>query len=225
MEQPLQLKKKPQVYVMVGKPESGKSHLVKSLIYDFQKKDPYFRFILAFVKTKFNSDYDYLEDQYVYESFDEEKLRSHIEKLREYRRKTNKPVPPNLIIFDDLLGDIDWYSPWMTNWLCSFRHTNTSIIMTAQYLMGAKSVSTCLRECTNVAFIYNSKFKNSLKALYEAYGQLFKNEQEFVERFQTITKEKFTCMVYKADIDELEDNYVSFKAPEVLKDFKLKYKI
>ena len=84
----MELKKKPQVYVMVGKPESGKSHLVKSLIYDFQKKDPYFKFILAFVKTKFNSDYDYLEDQYVYESFDEDKLKSHIEKLREYRRKT-----------------------------------------------------------------------------------------------------------------------------------------
>jgi hypothetical protein len=97
--------------------------------------------------------------------------------------------------------------------------------MTAQYLMGAKSVSTCLRECTNVAFIYNSKFKNSLKALYEAYGQLYASYDDFVERFQTITKEKFTCMVYHADIDELEDNYVSFKAPEVLPKFKLRYKI
>ena len=222
----MELKKKPQVYVMVGKPESGKSHLVKSLIYDFQKgKNPYFKFILAFVKTKFNSDYDYLPDEYVYESFDEDKLRKHIDSLREYRRKTNKPVPPNLVVFDDLLGDIDWYSPWMTNWLCSFRHTNTSIIMTAQYLMGAKSVSTCLRECTNVSFIYNSKFKNSIKALYEAYGQLFKNETEFVEKFQSITKERYTCMIYDASIDELEDNYVSFKAIENIPNFTLKYKI
>ena len=82
----MELKKKPQVYVMVGKPESGKSHLVKSLIYDFQKKDPYFKFILAFVKTKWNGGYEYLPDEYIHESFDEDKLRKHIDSLREYRR-------------------------------------------------------------------------------------------------------------------------------------------
>lgn len=221
----MELAKKPQVYVMVGKPESGKSYLVKSLIYDFQKKNPYFKFILAFVRTKFNHDYEYLEDNYVYESFDQPKLQAHIEKLREFRRKTNKPVPPNLIIFDDLLGDINWTDPWMTNWLCSFRHTNTSIIMTAQYLMGNRAVSTCLRECTNVAFIFNTKFKRSLIGLYEAYGQLFPNQDAFVEYFQQITKQKYTSVVYKADVDELEDNYVSYQAPVNIPTFRLKYKI
>jgi hypothetical protein len=198
---------------------------VKSLIYDFQKKPSYFRFILAFVKTKFTKDYCYLPDEYVCEGFDQPQLMAHIEKLREYRRKTNKPVPPNLIIFDDLLGVIDWNDPWMMNWLCSFRHTSTSIIMTAQYLMGNRAVSTCLRECSNVAFIYNSKFKNSIKGLYESYGQLFDNEKEFTAEFQRITKEPFTCMVYQASINELEDNYISFKAPEKIPEFVLKYKI
>jgi hypothetical protein len=91
--------------------------------------------------------------------------------------------------------------------------------------MGAKSVSTCFRECTNVACIYNSKFKNSIKALYEAYGQLFNSYDDFVERFQGITKERFTCMVYDASVDELEDNYVSFKAIENIPNFRLKYNI
>jgi len=218
------LKTKPQVFVMVGKPESGKSHLVKSIIYDYQKAG-YFKFIIAFVRTKFNHDYEYLPDQYVYESFDEEKLRKHIEKMREWRKKNDQPLPPNLVIFDDLLGDIDWYSPWMTNWLCSFRHTNTSIVMTAQYLMGAKSVSTCLRECTNVAFIFNSKFKNSLKALYEAYGQLYDDYKEFVEAFHRITGKKFTCMVYDSSEDDIDKNYIEFSAPAKIPDFKVSYRI
>ena len=87
------LKKKPQVFVMVGRPESGKSHLVKSIIYDYQKAG-YFKFIIAFVRTKFNHDYDYLPDKYVYESFDEARLKKHIEKLREFRRKIDKPCLP-----------------------------------------------------------------------------------------------------------------------------------
>lgn len=220
----MKLKKKPQVFIMVGKPESGKSHLVKSMIYDYQKAG-YFKFIIAYVRTKFNHDYDYLPDQYVYESFDEDRLMKHIDKMREWRKKNNKPLPPNLVIFDDLLGDIDWYSPRMTNWLCSFRHTNTSIIMTAQYLMGSKSVSTCLRECSNVAFIFNSKFKNSLKALYDAYGQLFPSYDDFCERFQHTTSTKYQCLVYDASVETLEDNYIAFSAPQTIPPFKVSYKI
>ena len=76
----MNLKKKPQVYVMVGKPESGKSYMVKSLIRDFQTcNPPYFKFILAFVRTKWNGGYEYLPDEYVHENFDQPKLQAHIE--------------------------------------------------------------------------------------------------------------------------------------------------
>jgi hypothetical protein len=224
MSQEVMLKRKPQIYVLVGRPESGKSHCVKSMLYDYQKAG-YFKFIVAFVRTKFNHDYDYLPDEYVHESFDEKKLKTHIEKLREWRKKNDKPLPPNFVIFDDLLGEIDCYSPWMMNWICSFRHTNTSIIMTAQYLMGAKSVSTCLQECTNVAFIFNTKFKNSKKALYEAYGQLFDNYDAFCEAFQRITATRFHCMVYNANEDDLEKNYLDFSAPKEIPEYKIKFKM
>ena len=75
------------------------------------------------------------------------------------------------------------------------------------------------------SWCFSVEFNNSIKALYEAYGQLFDSYDDFVEKFQGITKERFTCMIYKADIDELEDNYVSFKAVENIPNYKLKYKI
>ena len=170
--------------------------------------------------------YDFINnDKYILENFDEEKLKTHINKLREWRRKNNKPVPPNFIIFDDLLGQIDWYSEFMTNWVASFRHTSTSILLTFQYLQAKGGVSTCLRECTSMAFIFNSKFKNSLKALYEAYGMLFDTFDEFADHFQSITKQRFHCMVYMSDVDELSQNYIDFSAPEKIPDYKLDYKI
>ena len=135
------------------------------------------------LKTKFNNDYQgWLPEEYVIDEYSDDKVLTHIDKLREYRKKTGKQCPENAIIFDDLLGTIDWYNDKMTNWLCSFRHTNTSIFLTAQYLL-SKTTATSLREMVNYAFLYNSKQKNSLKGYYEAFGQLYDNYDDFVAAF------------------------------------------
>ena len=220
----LNLPRKPQIMCFVGKPESGKSHLIKSMLYDYAKHK-YFKFGITFVRTKFNHDYDYLPDKYVYEDFDIAKLKKHITKLRDWRKKNNKKVPPNFVIFDDLLGQIDWYDEFMTNWIASFRHTSTSIFITAQYLQSKGGISTVLRECTNLGLIFNTKFKNSLKGLYEAYGQLFDCYDDFVRHFQTITKQRYHCMIYKADEEDIEYNYLDFCAPKEIPQYQLKYKI
>jgi hypothetical protein len=219
----MNLPRKPSIFLFIGKPASGKSHLIKSMFFDFQKAK-HFKFILAFVRTKFNNDYSYLPDEYVIDEYSDDKVLNHVEKLREYRKKSGKQCPPNAIIFDDLLGTIDWYNDRMTNWLCSYRHTNTSIFLTAQYLL-SKSTATSLREMVNYAFLYNSKQKNSLKGYYEAFGQLYDSYDEFVAKFQSITKQKYHCMVYNANEDEIEKNYIDFCAPEKIPEFKLKYKI
>ena len=222
----LNLPRKPQIMCFIGKPESGKSHLIKSMLYDYAKHK-YFKFGVTFVRTKFNHDYDYLPDRYVSEDFDIDKLKKHINKLRDWRKKNNKKVPPNFVIFDDLLGQIDWYDQWMTNWVASFRHTSTSIFITAQYLQSKGGISTVrvLRECTNLAFIFNTKFKNSLKGLFEAYGQLFDNYDDFVRHFQKITRQKHHCLIYKADEEDISYNYLDFIAPKDIPEYQLKYKI
>jgi hypothetical protein len=218
------LKKKPQIFLAIGKPDSGKSHLVKSIVFDYIKAD-YFKFMTCYCKTKFTGDYSFIPDDYVYEGWDEKRLKKHVDSLAEYRRKHNKKPPPSLIILDDLLGLISFYTPFMTSFITCHRHYNVSIIFTAQYLQGAKSTSTTLREITNVAFVFNSKFKSSLKALYEAYGQLFDSYDDFVAEFQRITREKYHCMVYDSSIETVEDNYIDFVAPEHTPEFQLKFKI
>ena len=219
----LELKLKPAIYLFIGKPESGKSHLIKSLVYDFQKAG-YFKFIQAYVRTKFNHGYDYLPDEYVDDKYSDEKLLTHIEKLRAYRAKSGKECPPNAVILDDLLGSVDFYGDDLQNWLCSYRHTNTSIFITAQYLM-SKSTSTALREMVSYAFLYNTKFKNSLKGYFESFGGLFDNYDEFRIYFQNITKQRYHCMVYNANQEDKSLNYIDFVGPEHIKNFKLNYKI
>jgi hypothetical protein len=88
-----------------------------------------------------------------------------------------------------------------------------------------KTCSTALREMVTYSFLWNSKFENSLKAYYSAFGQLYSSYNEFVEEFQSITKQKYQCVVYNSNCDELEDNYIPYTAPPVVKNFVLKYKI
>ena len=74
----LELPKTPAIYLFCAKPASGKSWALKGIIHDFQKgKDPYFKFIKAYVRTSFNHDYDFLPSEYVDDEYTDEKLLSH----------------------------------------------------------------------------------------------------------------------------------------------------
>ena len=88
-----------------------------------------------------------------------------------------------------------------------------------------KTCATSLREMVSYSFLWNSKFLNSLKGYYQAFGMLYGSMDEFMEDFQRITKEKFTCCVYDANLDSLADNYKAYRAPAVIPQFRLQYKI
>jgi hypothetical protein len=53
--------------------------------------------------------------------------------------------------------------------------------------------------------------------LYENYGQLFDNIHDFKAHYFKIAAEPFTAMLYDNTIEELENNYFSFKAPDMSK--------
>jgi hypothetical protein len=97
-----------------------------------------------------------------------------------------------------------------------------SIYITTQFLQGAKSTSTTVREITNKAFIFNTKYKNSLKGLYESYGGLFDWYDDFCGCLQTVTKQKHHCLVFDNSVDELSENYLDHIAPEHVPEFRVK---
>jgi hypothetical protein len=87
----------------------------------------------------------------------------------------------------------------------------------------AKNISTLLRELTDVAFIFRTRFKNSLVGLYEAYGQMLDDQHEFDHILNVATKEKFSCLVYMARKETADESYFSFRAPEGDPKFTLRF--
>lgn len=209
------------IVVLIGKQASGKSFLLRSIMYQLAKQKR-FTFGRVFTSTGFNGDYDWLEPHNVESNYSEERLEEYIDKLRGWlKRNPGKKLPPNFIILDDLLGKMHINSGTFNNLMATYRHFNTSIFITSQYMV--KNVSSLLRELTDIAFIFKTRFKNTRVALYEAFGQMLESQKEFNELLESATEEKHSCLVYYADKDDPADAYFAFKAPPNDPPFLLKF--
>lgn len=211
----------PNIFVLIAKPGSGKSYLIKHIMYQYAKQN-YFKNAIVFSSTaEINDDYDYLpEDKLML--YDEDTLMKYVDKLRDYRKKNKKLPPPSCIIIDDSLGSVNFYTPKFSNFLACYRHYNLTIILSAQYLMGYGS-STLIRESTTCAFMFNTTFNKSIKGLYESYGQMFDSYDEFYHYFKQITSQKFHVMMYLGGQKDKENTYFDFICPET-PPFKLNFK-
>ena len=216
----------PSCILLVGKPKKGKTTALKYLLLknslDNFEGSANFEFGLVFSKSKFTGEYDFIENQeYVFEDYDESILEKYLNKLKETLENGNE-VPNNFVVFDDMIGVLNKLSPFFVNFLGTHRKTNTSIFFATQHLKTGSS--TTLREITTHALIFNSKQMNTLQAVYENFGAMFKNIGEFKDNFWDITKEPYTAMLYLQDVDTIDDNYLSYKAPDISNwDYQLKY--
>jgi len=207
--------------IFIGKQASGKSFLLRNLIYQLTKQNT-FKFGKVFSATSFNPDYDFMPEKHVDGEYSEAKLEQYIDSLKKWM--TNNPgkkLPPSFLILDDLLGKMHANTDIFSNLMSTYRHYNMSVFLTSQFMV--KNISTLLRELVDVAFIFKSKFKNTRTSLYEAFGQSLESQDEFDDVLEKATKERHACLVYKANEEKVQDMYLSFKCPGNDPKFKLKF--
>ena len=210
-----------QIISIIGTCGSGKSFLLRNMIYQFSKNN-FFKFGCVFTGTSFNTDYEFMPEGSVHSDYSEAKLEKYISTLRTWlEMHPGEKLPSNFLILDDLLGRMKPNTNSFNSLVSTFRHFNMTIFITSQYFV--KNVSTLLRELTDVAFIFRTRFKNSMESLYNAYGQLLENQDEFNQVLNTATKEQFSCLVYKARKEHKEESYSSFQAPKDDVKYKLKF--
>ena len=206
---------RPQVVTTIAKPRSGKTWACMWMILKNTIDNHRFKYGIVFTQTgKWNKDLDFVPDQYIYEGYDPEVLQSYLEGIKE-----QKTIVPSFIVFDDIQGLLNSHDPALTSLIACHRHFKISLFFNFQYIYGRGSTP-ILRECTTYALLFNSKGDRTLKALYENFGQLFDDFKSFKNHFLSLTSEKYVAMLYVQDINELEDNYLYFKAPANMKKFK-----
>jgi NhaP-type Na+/H+ and K+/H+ antiporter len=158
----------------------------------------------------------------VHEGLDLEVLNDYLNKLKQYRKETGQVIE-NFIIFDDLQGVLNTQDNTLNSLFSTFRHYGSSIFLSCQYMNQA--ASTTLRENTQYAICFNSKTENTIKSLFQSFGQLFDNYNEFKKHFLNATKESYHAMLYIESEEDKAKNYQSIIAanPEQMKGIKINF--
>ena len=138
-------------------------------------------------------------------------------------------MPPNFVLFEDLIGLIRKQDPFLISFFGSHRHTNTHIIFAFQHLN--TGASTLLREITTHALCFNSKQMNTMESIWLNYGQLFENfvvTELLKNRFNELKENNFTNnqgLYFYGVYENFYSNIVKFtsKHPEIYQPFDDKY--
>jgi ABC-type dipeptide/oligopeptide/nickel transport system ATPase component len=211
----------PQIITLVGNPRSGKSTLLKSILYRYAYQEKFFKSGLIFCPSDDGDLEEWIDEKYVITTYTEESLLGYIDKLRKKQHEKRKELekagrkkkyilPPNFLVLDDLSqGMINWYSPGIANWLSRFRKTNTWVFITSQYLN--QGSSTALREYTSIFAFFAQKTTNALNGAYRATGgAMFENKKEFFKVLRKITDKEYTTLVF-AEANPPDKRVFSFK--------------
>jgi hypothetical protein len=198
----------PQVVVCVGKPKKGKSNAVKWCILKNSVDNKIFKYGIVFSKTGvFNKDYSYIPDEYIYEEYNPLILSQFIDGISKLEKKE-----PCFAIFDDQQGLLNRNDPTLLNFIAIHRHLKCSVFFNFQYLYGSMPT---LRECATMCFLFNAKGRRTIEGLFLNFGQLFDSYDDFKNYFLDLTSSKFVAMLYLQDQDDIQKNYLYFKAPDL----------
>lgn len=219
------------VIVMIAKRKSGKTVLVKDILYHFadfpvalvispteRKNRTYGAFIPdLFIYDEYNVSIvsKFLERQdEIIETYEEKRKDKHVSK-----EKLKKYEPSAALIFDDCLADNKWVKDKQIKEIfMNGRHSKMMFIFTMQYPLG---VNPMLRTNIDFVFLLQENSMKNRRRLYEQYASVFPNFNIFCQTFDIFT-ENYGCMVIDttSKSNKLEDTVFWYRA-EIHESFKL----
>ena len=214
------------VIVLIGKRETGKSFLVKDLLY-YQKDIPIGTVISATESA--NCFYGniippiFIHDEYTSDIIENVLKRQQIvikKMKKEFSQKGHSNIDPRaFLILDDCLYDQSWTKDKNVRSLfMNGRHYKMLFIITMQYSLG---IPPSLRTNVDYTFILRENIVSNRKRLYEQYAGMFPTFEIFCQVMDQCT-ENFECLVINnnAKSNKLEDQVFWYKA-EPHDDFRI----
>ena len=214
------------VIVLIGKRETGKSVLVKDLLY-YQKDIPIGTVISATESA--NCFYGniippiFIHDEYTPDIIDNvlKRQRMVIKKMKQdFSQKGHSSIDPRaFLILDDCLYDQSWTKDKNVRSLfMNGRHYKMLFIITMQYSLG---IPPNLRTNVDYTFILRENIVSNRKRLYEQYAGMFPSFEIFCQVMDQCT-ENYECLVINnnAKSNKLEDQVFWYKA-DIHNDFKV----
>lgn len=205
--------------ILVNAPQGcGKSHLIRYMMYEMRK---IFDYGIVFTNTHFEIDsFDYIDKKFVHPEYNPVIL-DNLMKLQEQviTEGKNKHC---FCIFDDAINASQFKDPVLKRACTQLRHYNMTIIFSSQY---TNLLPSWMRSNAMISIIFRSETEINLKALFQSYGQLFQNFNDFKNYImQHLGNYKFIYYDRRNDSQQIQEKYKIMIAPPNIPKFKIKYK-
>jgi hypothetical protein len=214
------------VIVLIGRRDTGKSYLVRDLLYYHQ--DIPIGTVISGTEAGNGFYADHVPKLFIHDEYNtaiiENILKRQRAVLKQIKReqetyKRSNIDPRAFVILDDCLFDATWTRDKVMRLLfMNGRHWKIMLIITMQYPLG---IPPNLRTNIDYVFILREPYISNRKRIYENYAGMFPTFESFCQVMDQCT-ENFECLVIKncAKTNKLNEQIFWYKA-EPHKDFKL----
>ena len=201
-------------HMFIGSSRSGKSYLLKfGLTQLLEEKKNGLKFGLVFTATKHTGAYDWLPDHAVHSQFKDTILTNYLKWLLTTSKKKKKPIPNNIIVFDDIVNSLPQKEKWFEEFLSTYQHFNITLFMTTQFI---NKCAPLFREQAEYAYIFQLHIAKAIEATYDSYGSLFETVKKWKAFLVASTGVEDQCLIWaKESKPVIALKYSTFKAPEV----------
>ena len=214
------------VIVLIGRRDTGKSYLVRDLLYH-QQSIPIGTVISG---TEAGNGFysEHIPKLFIHDEYNTAIIENVLKRQKNVLKEMKKQVetykksnidPRTFVILDDCLYDSSWTKDKMMRLLfMNGRHWKVMLIITMQYPLG---IPPNLRTNIDYVFILREPYIANRKRIWENYAGMFPTYESFAQVMDQCT-ENFECLVVNnnAKSNKLQDQIFWYKA-EHHRDFKL----
>ena len=212
----LDSRKSPMI-VIIGKKDTGKSFLVRDILFHTQECFPIGTVISG---TEVANEFfqHMVPSKLIHDKYKPEIIMNVIKRqlgLKQQRNlsKSSSIDPRTFLILDDCLYDASWIREESTRYVfMNGRHVDLSTMITMQYPLG---ITPNLRTNVDFVFILRENILGNRKRIYENYAGMFPTFEMFCQFMDQCT-ENYECLVICNNVasNKLEDQVFWYKASD-----------
>jgi hypothetical protein len=214
------------VIVLIGRRDTGKSFLVRDLLYYHQ--DIPIGTVISGTEAGNGFYAEHVPKLFIHDEYNSAIIENILKRQRTVLKQIKKEIelyrkssidPRSFVILDDCLFDNSWTKDKMMRLLfMNGRHWKIMLVITMQYPLG---IPPNLRTNIDYVFILREPYISNRKRIYENYAGMFPTFESFCQVMDQCT-ENFECLVINnnAKSNKLNDQIFWYKA-EHQKNFKL----
>jgi hypothetical protein len=214
--------RKSPMIVVIGKKDTGKSFLVRDILFNTQRCFPVGTVISG---TEVANEFfqHMVPSRFIHDKYTPEIVMSTIKRQLQVKMARNRDKeahggsssmdPRAFLILDDCLYDASWIQQESTRYVfMNGRHIDMMTIITMQYPLG---ITPNLRTNVDFVFILRENILNNRKRIYDNYAGMFPTFDLFCQFMDQCT-ENYECMVICNGVqsNRLEDQVFWYKASD-----------